>query len=100
MNIVGGVIVGVVLLLLPFIAKFLSGLSRDVHELKVAVVGDPKYGIRGLVKIVDDLVGTADLTQRGTAALIRDSKPDSGTTSRDVLDRIDEATKPSPTGNP
>jgi hypothetical protein len=54
------------------------------------LVPDPP---KGLVDIVAGLVKSATLTQEGTTALLRDSKPDDGSSSRDVLNRIDEATK-------
>lgn len=88
-----GVAVGLIVIVMPLLARFLVGLSKDVHELKVAVVGEEatKYHPRrpGLVEIVADMQRTVGATLTGTAALVKDSKPDEGSTSRDALDRIE-----------
>jgi hypothetical protein len=95
-----GTVVGLLVICIPLAARAFRRLVKDVHDLKVAVVGEPAneyHGeVKGLVKIVDGLVDSQKANLRGTAALIRDSKPDDGSSSRDVLDRIDEATKDTP----
>jgi hypothetical protein len=69
-----------------------------VHEIKIVLVGEEKTPFnpnpkKGLITTVDGLVDTLQLNLTGTKALIVDSKPNDGSTSRDALDRIDEGMK-------
>jgi hypothetical protein len=96
-----GIAVGFILLATPLLFKFLISLSRDVRDIKgVLITPEPTPLVpnpeRGLVDKVADLMTKATLTASGTAALLRDSRPNDGSTSRDVLDRIEEATKENP----
>ena len=97
-----GTVVGLLVVCIPLGVRGFRRLVKDVHDLKVAVVGEPANDyhpeVPGLVKIVDGIVTSQKANLQGTAALIRDSKPDDGSTSRDVLDRIDQATQDTPEG--
>jgi len=89
-----GVAVGFILLATPLFGKYLSRLSKDVRDMKnVLITPDPTPLVpnpnKGLVDVVAGLVKSATLTQEGTKALLKDSKPDNGSTSRDVLNRIE-----------
>lgn len=83
-QLVVGIAVGFILLATPLFFRFLSSLSKDVREIKGVLITPAPTPLvphppKGLVDNVADL--------------LRDSKPDNGSSSRDVLDRIDEATK-------
>jgi hypothetical protein len=95
-----GALAGLLVIVIPLGVRGFRKLIKDVHDLKVAVVGEPANDyhpeIPGLVKIVDGIVTSQKANLQGTAALIRDSKPDDGSSSRDVLDRIDQATQDTP----
>jgi len=76
------VVGGLLMIGIPILIRFLSRISSDVHYLIVAWVGEkpsrrnphPKPGMMASVD-----------------RLVKDSKPGDGTTSRDVIDRIDPA---------
>jgi hypothetical protein len=80
---------GLLVVAIPFALKAFRRLFNDVHDLKVAVAGDPKYGVPGLINTVRDLSDKMSLNLSGTTALIKDSKPDEGSSSRDALNRIE-----------
>lgn len=92
---------GVILLLVPLVVRFFAHISKDVREIKgVLITPEPTPLVpnppEGLIDVVAGLVKTAGANLQGTVALIKDSKPDDGSSGRDVLNRIDQATKESP----
>lgn len=96
-----GVVVGLVVFGLPLLIRYLVRLGKGMERImNVLITPDPTplvpHPAPGLVDVVAGLVKTSNTNLRGTAALIRDSQPDDGSSSRDVLDRIDEATKETP----
>ena len=63
-------------------------ISTDVHDIKVALIGAEPTELNqnpqpGLIKVVE---GHSSML----AELVADKKPNSGKTSRDALDRIEE----------
>lgn len=84
---------GLLVVLIPFIFKAFRRLFSDVHDLKVAVAGDPKYGVPGLINTVSDLSKKMSANLAGTRALIVDKEPNDGSTMRDAVDRIEAEQK-------
>jgi hypothetical protein len=99
------VVSGLLLLAIPLFVRFLAGITKrldkltdTVEEVKgVLVTPAPTllnpHPASGLIDTVAGLAKSSKINLEGTAALIKDSKPDDGSSSRDVLDRIDQATK-------
>src|ERR1700678_920969 len=91
-----GIVIGLVVVGLPLLIRYLVRLGNGQERIMaVLITPDPTPLVPnpppGLVDVVAGLVKTSRFTLEGTAALIKDSKPDDGSSSRDVLDRIDEA---------
>jgi len=89
-----GVIIGLVVLGLPLLSRYLVRLGRDLHDIKdVLITPSPTKLVpkpaKGLIDTVADLQVTVQAGVAGVGALIRDSQPDAGTTSRDALNRIE-----------
>jgi hypothetical protein len=87
-----GAVVGLVVVGLPILIRYLVRLGRGMDRIMAVLLGDPLFG-KGLVEKVADLQKTASVGAAGVGVLIKDSKPDNGSTSRDVLDRIEAQTK-------
>jgi hypothetical protein len=93
-----GVIVGLVVIGLPLLIRYLVRLGRGQERIMaVLITPEPTPLVpnppKGLVDVVAGLVKTSKASLAGTAALIKDSKPNDGSTSRDVLDRIEAQTQ-------
>jgi hypothetical protein len=93
-----GTIIGLVVVGLPLLIRYLVRLGKGVERIMTVLITPKPTDLvpnppPGLVETVSKLVMAQTPNLRGTAALIRDSQPDDGSSSRDVLDKIDEATK-------
>ena len=89
---------GLLIVVIPLGVKAVARLTRRVDTITYVLTGRPSSKLEphpppGLVVIVNSLVDTAETTKTAAVALVKDSKPNGGLTSRDVLDRIEEATK-------
>ena len=90
-----GIVVGLVVVGLPLLIRYLVRLGKSMERImNVLITPDSTplvpHPTPGLVDVVAGLVKTSNTNLAGTAALIKDSKPDNGSTSRDVLDRIEK----------
>lgn len=69
-------------------------MYSDVHEIKATLITPPRTALNprpnpGLIDVVDSHGKMLSTLLTGTKALIADSKPDDGSTSRDALERIE-----------
>jgi hypothetical protein len=87
-QVVVGLVVGLVVLGLPLLIRYLVRLGRGQERIMAVLLGDPLFG-PGLVEKVKDLQRSVNVSVAGVGALVADSKPDDGTTGRDVLNRIE-----------
>ena len=93
-----GIVIGLVVVGLPLLIRYLISLGRGMERIMAVLVTPAPTPLvpnpeKGLVDVVAGLVRTSRITLEGTATLIKDTKPNDGSASHDVLNRIDEATK-------
>lgn len=91
-----GVIIGLVVVGLPLLIRYMARLGKKVDRAIFILAGsdDPLQPVKGLVEQVRDLAHVVGAGAQGVAELIKDSKPDNGSTMRDAVDRIEVQTQP------
>ena len=89
--VVGALVVSVI----TYIFTKNRAMYSDVHEIKSVLITPPKTPLNprpvpGLIDIVAGHGRMLNTLLTGTKALIADSKPNDGSTSKDALNRIEE----------